>query len=334
MHDRLTPWSSRRAWLASALWLAATGLSPAARAAGYPDKPIRIVITTTAEGQADVMARALAAKLTEKFVMQTLVDAKPGANGIIATDFVAKSPPDGYTLLMATGSHAINPAVYPKLPFDPKRDFAPVAQVVPPGPLVLIAHPSLAANNVAELLALARARPDTITYASAGVGNTTHLGGEMLQQLGGVKLTHVPYKGMSQAVNDVLGGQVQFMFNPWPASEAFVKEGKLKVLAQTGAARMATGTHRHTGRRGRQAQRGRGRSHGCRRHQGEARQPGQRSVAAPEAGGGVGLHRERNHADGRRGQGGRHRPRHAEMNHPNPSPAALLRRQPMHPPEP
>ena len=212
---------------------------PAVRAAGFPDKPIRILITTTAGGQADVVARALAAKLADKLGVACVVEAKPGANGIIATDLVAKAPADGHTLLMATGSHAINPAVYPKLPFNPQRDFAAVAQVVAPGPLVLLAHPALPAKTVPELLALARAKPGELTYGSAGIGNTTHLGGEMLQQLAGVKLTHVPYKGMSQAVNDLMAGHVQLMFNPWPVVEAAVKDGKLKVLAQTGATRMA-----------------------------------------------------------------------------------------------
>ena len=216
---------------------------PGAHAAGYPDKPIRIIITTTAGGQADVVARALALKLSEKLGVACVVEAKPGANGIIATDFVAKSPADGYTLLMATGSHAINPAVYAKLPFNPARDFAAVAQVLPPGPLVLLAHPGVAAKTVPELLALARAKPGELTYGSAGIGNTTHLGGEMLQQLGGIKLTHVPYKGMSQAVNDLLAGHVQLMFNPWPVVEAAVKDGKLKVLAQTGTTRMAQLPH-------------------------------------------------------------------------------------------
>ena len=208
--------------------------------AAYPEKTIRIVITTTAGGQADVVARVLAVKLSEKFGSPVIVEAKPGANGIIATDLVAKSAPDGYTLLLATGSHAINPAVYAKLPFNPKRDFAAVAQVLPPGPLVLVAHPSLGVKNIEELIALARSKPSSVAYASAGVGNTTHLGGEMFQQLTGIQLTHVPYKGMSQAVTDVVSGQVPLMFNPWQSSENFVKEGKLKVLAQTGIVRMST----------------------------------------------------------------------------------------------
>lgn len=211
--------------------------SASTHAAGYPDKPVRIVITTTAGGQADVVARTLAAKLSEKLGAQFVVDAKPGANGIIATEHVAKATSDGYTLLMATGSHAINPAVYSRLPFDAKRDFAPIALVVPPGPLVLLAHPSVAANSVGELLALAKGRSNAFSYGSAGVGNTSHLGGEMLQQLTGIKFTHAPYKGMSQAVNDLVAGHIQLMFNPWPVVEGFVKEGKLKVLAQSGASR-------------------------------------------------------------------------------------------------
>jgi tripartite-type tricarboxylate transporter receptor subunit TctC len=207
----------------------------AAAASSYPDRPVRIVITTTAGGPADLVARTMGAKLAERLGAQFVVEAKPGANGIIATESVAKAAPDGYILLLTTGSHAINPAVYKKPPYDSVKDFEPVAQPVAPGPFVLVGHPSVGATGVAELLALGKKTP--LTYASAGIGNTSHLGGEMLEQLSGAKLNHVPYKGMSQAINDVLAGQVQLMFNAWPLVERFVQEGKLKAFAQTGPKR-------------------------------------------------------------------------------------------------
>ena len=233
------PGVRRRRMFSAALVAAMPWLAPAAQAAGYPEGVVRIVVPTTAGGPADVVARTLAAKLAESLGAQVLVENKPGANGIIATDFVAKAPADGMTLLVGTGAFAINQAIYKKLPFNAAQDFTPVAMLVSPGPFVLVAHPSVPGKTVAELIAYAKTLPQPLTYGSGGIGNSTHLGGEMFEQLAGIKLQHIPYKGMSAGLNDLLGGQVNLMFNAWTSVERFAKDGKLKVLAQTGSTRLA-----------------------------------------------------------------------------------------------
>jgi tripartite-type tricarboxylate transporter receptor subunit TctC len=210
-----------------------------AQAPSYPTGPIRIVVATTAGGPADLVARTLGTKLAELLGATVLVENKAGANGNIAADFVAKSAPDGHTLLLGTGAFAINPAIYKKLNYNGAKDFAPVAMALAPGPFVLVTHPSVPAKTVAELIKYGNAQSVALTYASAGIGNSTHLAGEMFSQLGSVSLRHVPYRGMSVGLNDVLAGQVQMMFNAWPSVENFVAQGKLRVLAQTGAHRQA-----------------------------------------------------------------------------------------------
>lgn len=227
----------RRRLLSAALLTALPWATPFASAAGYPDGVVRIVVPTTAGGPADVVARTLAVELAKLLGGQVIVENRPGANGIIATDHVAKAPADGLTLLVGTGAFTINQAIYKKLPFNAAKDFTPVAMLVSPGPFVLVAHPSVPAKTVAELVAHAKTSPQPLTYGSAGIGNTTHLGGEMLEQLAGIKLQHIPYKGMSAGLNDLLAGQVSLMFNAWTSVETFVKQGKLKALAQTGVTR-------------------------------------------------------------------------------------------------
>lgn len=210
-----------------------------AQTPSYPTGPIRLIVATTAGGPADLVARTLGAKLGEILGATVVVENKAGANGNIAADFVAKSAPDGQTLLLGTGAFAINPAIYKKLSYNGAKDFAPVAMALAPGPFVLVTHPSVPAKDVKELIKFGNAQPSALTYASAGIGNSTHLAGEMFSQLGGVSLRHIPYRGMSVGLNDVVAGQVHMMFNAWPSVESFVKQGKLRLLAQTGATRQA-----------------------------------------------------------------------------------------------
>jgi tripartite-type tricarboxylate transporter receptor subunit TctC len=206
--------------------------------AAFPEKPIRIVIPFAAGASADGYARLVAGKLTEKFGQPVVVEARPGANGIIATEFVAKSAPDGYTLLLTNTAHSINQGIYKKLPFDPEKDFAPVAMVGAPMGTMLAAHPSLNVKTLKELIELARARPDKIAYGSAGVGNTLHLAGEMLNYEAGIKLVHVPYKGAAPALADLLAGQVQLMWNAPGILQPHIRAGKLRAIATSGPVRI------------------------------------------------------------------------------------------------
>ena len=207
--------------------------------AAFPDKPLRIVLPVAPGAASDALARTLAARLAERLGQPVLVESKAGANGIIATDAVAKSPADGHTLLFSGNSIAINPYLYRKLPFDTLHDLMPVAQLAEPGPLVLVVRANLPAANAAEFLRLARAQPGGLSYGSAGQGNTLHLAGELLAQQVGVKLLHVPYKGAAPALTDLLGGQVDFMFNNLLAVKTALEQGRVRVLAQTGLLRMA-----------------------------------------------------------------------------------------------
>ena len=204
--------TSRRLALLALLGPLAVTL-PAPAFATWPDKPIRIALPVAPGAAADALARSLAAHLATRLGQPVIVDAKPGANGIIATDAVAKAPADGLTLLFSGNSVAINPYLYRKLPFDTLRNLVPVAVLIEPGPLVLVARPGLPANNLAELLRLARAQPGAISYGSAGQGNILHLAGALLAQLAGVQLLHVPYKGAAPALTDLLGGRIDVMFN-------------------------------------------------------------------------------------------------------------------------
>ena len=197
---------------------------------------MRIVIPFAAGGNSDIVARLLADKLGAALRQTVLVEAKPGANGILAGDAVARAG-DGHTLLFVGSSYAINTSLYPKLPYDSARDFVPVSLVASPGPMVIGVHASVPAKTLPELIALARRQPGSVAYASAGVGNVLHLAGEMLAQQTGVQLLHVPYKGAAPALNDLAGGQVQMMFNSALALAPFVKEGRVRLLAQTGAKR-------------------------------------------------------------------------------------------------
>jgi tripartite-type tricarboxylate transporter receptor subunit TctC len=208
-----------------------------AQAQTYPSKPIRMVVPFTPGGTTDILARTVGQKMGEAWGQPVVVDNRPGAGGNIGSELVAKSAPDGYTLLMGTiSTHAINASLYKRLPFDPTRDFAPVSRVGTL-PNILIVHPSVPVKSVKELIELAKSKPGDLNFASSGVGTSLHLSGELFNSMAGVKLVHVPYKGSSPALADLLGGQVKIMFDNLPSALPHVKAGKLKPLAVTGAKR-------------------------------------------------------------------------------------------------
>ena len=203
----------------------------------WPTKPVRIVVAYPAGGGIDVMARQIAEKLTSAWGQPVIVENKPGANTILATDSVAKSPADGHTILMTTdATFSINPHLYAKLPYDTQRDFIPVTMLVLLQQL-LVAHPSLSANTLEELIDLAKAKPGAINYASYGSGSQPHLAGEMLKNKAGIDLVHVPYKGISLAVPAVMAGEVQLTFAGIATSMPQLKAGRIKAIAIGGAAR-------------------------------------------------------------------------------------------------
>ncbi len=204
----------------------------------YPNRPLRFVVPFPPGGTNDIIARALVAKLNEDLGQPVVVDNRGGANGIIGMDLTAKSPPDGHTFLIIGGGFAINPSVYRKLPFDPKRDFTPVSLVGTGGHMVVV-HPSLPARNLVELIALGKASPGKFAMASAGVGNVTHLAGELFMSMTGARFVHVPYKGGGPAITDLLGGQVSVYFSTVSVALPHVRAGKLRALAVTGAQRAA-----------------------------------------------------------------------------------------------
>lgn len=223
---------------------AALGLALSATLAfaqgAYPSRPIKLMVPYPAGGGADLLARAVSQKLGDALGQTIVIDNRPGANGIIGTDAVAKAAPDGYTLLLANvGPNAIAQAIYPKLPYDCVRDFAPVGQMATTAH-VLAVHPSVPAQNVQELIALAKAQPGKLTYASTGTGGSPHLAGELFDMLNGVKTTHVPYKGATPANMDLIGGQVTMVFNTLPPLLGQIKNGRVKALAVTTAKRAST----------------------------------------------------------------------------------------------
>jgi tripartite-type tricarboxylate transporter receptor subunit TctC len=203
----------------------------------WPTKPVRIVVAYPAGGGIDVMARQLAEKLQPAWGQPVVVENKPGANTIVATDFVAKSAADGHTILMTTdATFSINPHLYPKLPYDAQRDFMPVTMLVLLHQF-LVAHPSLPANTLAELISLAKQKPGSINYASYGSGSQPHLAGEMLKHRAGIDLVHVPYKGISLAVPAVIAGEVQLTFAGIATSAPQIKAGRIKAIAIGGPGR-------------------------------------------------------------------------------------------------
>ena len=202
----------------------------------YPSKPIRLVVGFAAGGPSDVAARTIAQKLTEKWGQQVIVDIRPGASGNIATEIVAKAPADGYTLLEPAFAHAVNPFLYSKLPFDASKDFAPVLLFASIAN-VLVIHPSIPARSVTELIAFAKAHPGQLTAGSAGNGTASHLAIELLNMMGGIKTTHIPYKGLAPAHTDLMGGQITMLFDGIVTGMPAVKAGRLRALAVTTAKR-------------------------------------------------------------------------------------------------
>jgi tripartite-type tricarboxylate transporter receptor subunit TctC len=206
-------------------------------AQSYPAKPIRLVVPYPAGGPLDIMARAIGQKLTEAWHQPVVVDNRAGAGGNIGADLVAKSAPDGYTLLMgAVATQAINPALYSKIPYDAARDFAAVA-LVAQVPNILVVNPAVPVKSVRELIELARAKPGTLNFASGSTGSTGHLAGELFKTMAGVDMVHIPYKGAAPATTDLLAGQVQLMFDNLANALPNVKAGKLRALAVTTLAR-------------------------------------------------------------------------------------------------
>jgi len=222
-------WSGLTRFAVLALMLASAGAS----AQSYPTKLIHLVVPYPAGGPLDIMARAIGQKLTEAWKQPVVVDNRAGAGGNIGADFVAKSAPDGYTLLMgAVATHAINPSLYSKIPYDPVKDFAPVA-LVAQVPNILVVNPAVPAKTVRELIDLARAKPGYLNFGSGSTGSTGHLAGELFNTMAGVKMVHIPYKGAAPATADLLAGQVQLMFDNLASALPNVKAGKLRALAVT-----------------------------------------------------------------------------------------------------
>ena len=229
----------RSASVLLAAWVLATIAGAAYAQPSYPNKPIRLVVPFSAGGPTDVLARAIGQKLSDSLGQPIIVENRPGAGGNIASDYVAKAPPDGYTLVLGTvGTHAINASLYSKLPFDAVRDFTPVA-LVASATIVMVVHPSVPAKTVKELLALAKSKPHHLNFASPGSGTPQHLAGELFKTVAGVEMVHVPYKGAAPALTDLLGGQVSLGFVSLPAALPYVKAEKLVALGVTASKRSA-----------------------------------------------------------------------------------------------
>ncbi|MDQ6620829.1 MAG: tripartite tricarboxylate transporter substrate binding protein [Pseudomonadota bacterium] len=202
----------------------------------YPNKPVRIIVPFAAGGPADIYARFIGQKLQEALGQPFVIDDRPGAGSIIGTDAVAKSAPDGYTLLMMSNTHTVNESLVPGKPFALTRDFLPVAPLNY-ADLVLAVHPSVPANNVVELIKLAKSQPGKLNYASSGTGTPYHMAGELFKAMAGVDILHIPYKGSSQARTDLLGGQVMMMFDAVPTMAEHIRSGRVKALGTSGKSR-------------------------------------------------------------------------------------------------
>ena len=222
--------------LVTALVLA-LALSCGAWAQAFPTKPIRFVVPFAPGGSTDTLARALGQKISESLGQQVVIDNRTGANGNIGMEIVAKAPPDGHTIVLGyIANVAIGPSLYEKLPFDPVHDYEPIT-LLATSPNVLVAHPTVAATNLKELIAVAKSKPGQLNYASASVASVGHLTVELLNQLAGVKMVHVPYKGAGQAVTDLLGGHIPLMFSGFSSVMPHIKSGKLRPIVQTGEKR-------------------------------------------------------------------------------------------------
>ena len=228
--------------LITGLVVAMTALTAQSQTSGpsaapaYPNKPVKVVVPYPPGGPTDIVARVVFQQVSEATGQQFVIDNRAGGGGNIGAEAVAHAPADGYTLLVATTAHAINMSLFSGLRYDVVKDFMPVS-LLTQGPLVLVATPSFLANNVRELIALAKAKPDTLNFASSGNGQSTHLSGELFNAMAGVKISHVPYKGSAPALTDVMSGQVPLMFDTMLSAMPFVNSGKLKALAVTSPVR-------------------------------------------------------------------------------------------------
>ena len=222
--------------LATLLALLLLSAIPEAAAQAYPGRPVRVVVPFPPGGGTDIISRTVAQKLSEAWGQPVVVDNRSGANGLIGTELAARAKPDGYTLLVVIATHAINPSLYRKLPYDTAKDFAPVT-LMAQYPYILTIHPALPARTVKELIALAKVRPGQLSYASSGEGSGPHLGFELFKSAAKIDVVHVPYKGAGPANIDLISGQVQLMFNNFLAAMPQIKAGRLRVLAVSSAER-------------------------------------------------------------------------------------------------
>jgi tripartite-type tricarboxylate transporter receptor subunit TctC len=215
-----------------------TGAATAAQSESYPVKPIRLVVPFPPGGAVDIVARTLGAQLTQALSQQFVIENRPGAGGIVGTEFVARAAPDGYTLLAVSSAQATNPSLYAKLPYNTERDFAPVS-LVAGSSYMLVTHPSMPVKSVRELIAFAKARPGQLNFASGGPASLPHLAGELFNLMAGVRMTHVPYKGSAPAATAVLGGEVTLLFSNMLGIMPFVQAGRFRALGVTGVKRVA-----------------------------------------------------------------------------------------------
>ena len=223
---------------AAAFFAAAPAVAQRDPAPGYPSKPIRLIVPFAPGGGTDITARGIALKLGEAWGQTVVADNRAGANGTIGVDLAAKAAPDGYTLTMISSSHSVNVSLYKKLPYDLLKDLSPITQATTQ-PYALVVHPSVPAKSVKELIALAKAKPATINYGSSGTGGLSHLSGALFASLAAINITHIPYKGGSPAMTDVIAGQIQMLFSTILQSHAHIKAGRLRMLAVTTAKRSA-----------------------------------------------------------------------------------------------
>jgi len=212
------------------LSLVLLGACATAGAQDYPNRPVRMIVPYAAGGGVDIVARTVSQELAKRVGQQVVVENRAGAGSNIGSDAVAKAPPDGYTLLMASPANAINMSLYRKMPYDTRRDLAPVA-LVGAVPSVLVANPDLPVKTVPELIALAKAKPGTLNYGSGGAGTSEHLAAEMFKSMAGIELVHVPYKGGANAMTDIMGGQISLMFTNMLGAMPHIRSGKLKAIA-------------------------------------------------------------------------------------------------------
>ncbi|NDY82060.1 tripartite tricarboxylate transporter substrate binding protein [Orrella sp. NBD-18] len=221
--------------LLSGLALAAAAIAPVV-AQTYPNKPIKLILPFPPGGATDVMSRILAEKLTPRLGQTVIVENKPGAGTMLASEFVAKAPADGYTLLMAASSLVIAPSLYSKVNYDPIKDFTPVTQVAAVIHLVVV-NPNLPVKSIQDLIAYLKANPGKVSYGSTGSGTSTHLEAELFKKMAGVDITHIPYKGSTPALADLVGGQTSMMFDPIASSKPYLESGRLRAIAVTTAQR-------------------------------------------------------------------------------------------------